>query len=253
MNTACAPQPVASSCPSETPPFVDITAVELLVHLARHPSIEKDSLPTGSGNDDDGTGAAVSSESALKGNHVKDSFRASSPTHPSTPNHSNPSTNAASNLPVVRTNSDAGSRVAEGAISYHIGASTEHGHGHGHGHAIATTAVLPHQQFLTAPHMRSGKGGRKPSIDPRLDPNVDPKKAKRILANRLSAAKSTLKRKRRVEALRCRIDGLGEVRGGLERELMGLELALVRAVAVNASLRNGVWAEEADWEGLGSG
>ncbi len=244
MNSAFAPQPgVASkSCPtSDIHPFVDMTAVELLVHLARHPSIEKDSLP----------GAAVSSESALKANHVKDSFRASSPTHPSTPNHSNPSTNAASNLPVVRTNSDAGSRVAEGAISYHIGASTEHSHGHGLGlgHAIATTAMLPHQQFLTAPHMRSGKGGRKPSIDPRLDPNVDPKKAKRILANRLSAAKSTLKRKRRVEALRSRIDGLGEVRGGLERELMGLELALVRAVAVNASLRNGVWAEEADWEG----
>jgi len=248
MNTSCAPRP--ASCPTSDTPFVDMSAVELLVHLARHPSIEKNSVPTGSGNEDDGTGAAASSESALKGNHhvSKDSFRASSPTHPSTPNHSNPTTTkAASNLPMVRTHSDAGSRVAEGAAG--IVAAVGDYHGGDRIHAIATataTAVLPHQQFLTAPHMRSGKGGRKPSIDPRLDPNVDPKKAKRILANRLSAAKSTLKRKRRVEALRRRIDGLGEVRGGLEREVMGLELALVRAVAVNASLKNGVWEAEAD-------
>ena len=40
---------------------------------------------------------------------------------------------------------------------------------------------------------RKGKGGRTPAADPRLDPNMDPKKAKRILANRQSAARSKLK------------------------------------------------------------
>lgn len=37
---------------------------------------------------------------------------------------------------------------------------------------------------------RRGKGGRQPAINPFLDPAVDPKRAKRVLANRLSAARS---------------------------------------------------------------
>ncbi len=36
-----------------------------------------------------------------------------------------------------------------------------------------------------------------PAPDPRLDPSIPPKKANRILANRLAAAKSKLKRQAR--------------------------------------------------------
>ncbi len=36
---------------------------------------------------------------------------------------------------------------------------------------------------------RRGKGGRQPAEDPHLDPKIDPKRAKRILANRMSAAR----------------------------------------------------------------
>jgi hypothetical protein len=49
---------------------------------------------------------------------------------------------------------------------------------------------------------RRGKGGRQPGIDPHLDPNVDPRRAKRILANRQSAARSKLKQKVMAETLR---------------------------------------------------
>lgn len=55
--------------------------------------------------------------------------------------------------------------------------------------------AVPHMTYLTPLHMRKGKGGRQPAADPRMDPRIDPKKARRILANRLSAAKSKLKQK----------------------------------------------------------
>lgn len=51
---------------------------------------------------------------------------------------------------------------------------------------------------------RRGKGGRQPAADPRLDPAVDPKRAKRILANRNSAAKSKLKQKLVMEGLKTK-------------------------------------------------
>ena len=53
--------------------------------------------------------------------------------------------------------------------------------------------------MLSTVGRRKGKGGRQPAMDPRLDPNVDPKRAKRILANRLSAARSKMKQKSHVE------------------------------------------------------
>jgi hypothetical protein len=56
-----------------------------------------------------------------------------------------------------------------------------------------------HLAYLTPPHKRKGKGGRQPAADPRLDPGIDPKKARRILANRLSAARSKMKQKTHVE------------------------------------------------------
>ncbi|KAL6767666.1 hypothetical protein ACKKBF_B36165 [Auxenochlorella protothecoides x Auxenochlorella symbiontica] len=55
--------------------------------------------------------------------------------------------------------------------------------------------AVPHMTYLTPLHLRKGKGGRQPAADPRMDPRIDPKKARRILANRLSAAKSKLKQK----------------------------------------------------------
>ncbi|KAI3436031.1 hypothetical protein D9Q98_002088 [Chlorella vulgaris] len=59
---------------------------------------------------------------------------------------------------------------------------------------------VPHLPFLTPPHLRKGRGGRQPAIDPRLDPSVDPKRARRIMANRLSAAKSKLRQKNSAQA-----------------------------------------------------
>ncbi len=56
-----------------------------------------------------------------------------------------------------------------------------------------------HRAYLTPAHKRKGKGGRQPAADPRLDPGIDPKRARRILANRLSAARSKMKQKSHVE------------------------------------------------------
>ncbi|KAL3157768.1 hypothetical protein ABBQ32_012194 [Trebouxia sp. C0010 RCD-2024] len=75
---------------------------------------------------------------------------------------------------------------------------------------MSTADVLAELAYLNPRNKRKGKGGRQPAMDPRLDPNVDPKKAKRILANRLSAARSKMKQKSHVEALRRRIDLLSK-------------------------------------------
>ena len=64
---------------------------------------------------------------------------------------------------------------------------------------MSTADVLAELAYLSPRNKRRGKGGRQPAMDPRLDPNVDPKKAKRILANRLSAARSKMKQKSHVE------------------------------------------------------
>ena len=62
--------------------------------------------------------------------------------------------------------------------------------------------ALLHMQYLTPAHLRKGKGGRQPALDPRLDPSIEPRKAKRILANRLSAARSKMKQKSEVQVRR---------------------------------------------------
>mmetsp|Transcript_19171 Transcript_19171/g.53462 ORF Transcript_19171/g.53462 Transcript_19171/m.53462 type:complete len:418 (-) Transcript_19171:340-1593(-) len=51
------------------------------------------------------------------------------------------------------------------------------------------------------PPKKKGRGGRTAAMDPRLDPNVDPKRAKRILANRLSAARSKNKQRGQLDGL----------------------------------------------------
>ena len=62
--------------------------------------------------------------------------------------------------------------------------------------AAATADIKSlHSVYLTPQHKRKGKGGRQPAEDPRLDPNMDPKRAKRILNNRLSAARSKAKQR----------------------------------------------------------
>lgn len=62
--------------------------------------------------------------------------------------------------------------------------------------------------LLFRPNKKKGKGGRQPAKDPRLDPNMDQRKAKRIVANRKSAARSKQKQKRRVETLQLQHDTL---------------------------------------------
>ena len=57
------------------------------------------------------------------------------------------------------------------------------------------------EHFLVPAHKKRGKGGRQPAADPRLDPSIDERKAKRILANRLSAARSKMKQKNQTEVI----------------------------------------------------
>ena len=97
---------------------------------------------------------------------------------------------------------------------------------------------VPHSQFLTAPHMRKGKGGRQPKIDPRMDPNIDPKKARRILANRLSAAKSKLKQKTALDKLKQRIQGLEAKKESLEQEIMMMRTKSAEEVEKRSHLQD---------------
>ncbi|GAB4821745.1 hypothetical protein N2152v2_008791 [Parachlorella kessleri] len=79
---------------------------------------------------------------------------------------------------------------------------------------------VPHMTFLTPPHMRRGKGGRQPAPDPRLEnPEMDPKRARRIMANRLSAAKSKLKQKTRLMGVQHQLGQLKGQKAALAAEL----------------------------------
>ena len=69
---------------------------------------------------------------------------------------------------------------------------------------------------------KKGKGGRQPAQDPRLDPDIDPKRAKRILANRQSAARSKLKQKVLMDGLRSRQNVLAVQREAVTQELCHL-------------------------------
>ena len=86
------------------------------------------------------------------------------------------------------------------------------------------------------PSPRWPSGGRQPASDPRLDPAIDPKRAKRILANRLSAARSKLKQKSHLEALRRKVDALAYHRACLAAELERARGAIARGAAENADL-----------------
>ena len=72
---------------------------------------------------------------------------------------------------------------------------------------------------------KRGKGGRNPALDARLDPNIDPKKAARIMANRLSAARSKMRRKMisQTEGLQSKLVLLELQKHRLEREVERLD------------------------------
>jgi len=104
------------------------------------------------------------------------------------------------------------------------------------GGADADDASDPVAAYLSPAARRKGKGGRQPALDPRLDPGIDPKRAKRILANRLSAARSKLKQKSHLEALRKKVDALAYHRACLAAELERARDAVRRGAAENADL-----------------
>ena len=56
-------------------------------------------------------------------------------------------------------------------------------------------------QLILVVYPGQGRGGRTAAMDPRLDPSIDPKRAKRILANRQSAARSKNKQRGHLDSL----------------------------------------------------
>ncbi|GIM09894.1 hypothetical protein Vretimale_13700 [Volvox reticuliferus] len=83
---------------------------------------------------------------------------------------------------------------------------------------------------------RKGKGGRAPAEDPRLDPSIDPRKARRILANRISAARSKLKQKLILEGLKARYQQLLSSKNEYSRELAELKRSCKELEARNKGL-----------------
>ncbi|GAX80783.1 hypothetical protein CEUSTIGMA_g8219.t1 [Chlamydomonas eustigma] len=76
---------------------------------------------------------------------------------------------------------------------------------------------------LTSKRKDRGKGGRNPSKDARLDPSIDPKKAARIMANRLSAARSKLRQKASSLGLTAKLSVLMSQRLKLSKEVERLK------------------------------
>jgi len=109
--------------------------------------------------------------------------------------------------------------------------------------------IVPHSEFLTPPHLRKGKGGRQPAVDPRLDPRIDPKKARRILANRMSAAKSKMKQKSAVDGLRQRMEMLRLQRETLSSEVSALSEACAVKEAERETLQRQIRAVEESLRG----
>ncbi|KAL0052512.1 hypothetical protein WJX82_003279 [Trebouxia sp. C0006] len=109
---------------------------------------------------------------------------------------------------------------------------------------MSTADVLAELAYLSPRNKRKGKGGRQPAMDPRLDPTVDPKKAKRILANRLSAARSKMKQKSHVETLRRRIDVLSKQKSDIKASLTAAKSSCESKSGDNESLRSQIKALE---------
>lgn len=231
----------------ENPQHVEEDAVELLQYLARHPSIDADALAGALSSTheisarEDGNrqhSAPLPSGRGVVAPPSKDSKnhgggRKNQPVPPVTCSME-PTTPPSTFAPLSGDNGNTSTNTSTSNTGKEQ--RREHRMQEKIQQHLRVTTTLPHAQFLTAPHMRTGRGGRKPSVDPRMDPNIDPKKAKRILANRLSAAKSTLKKKVRAELLGSRIEKLLRERDGLEVEVAELEMRFTAALQVNAQL-----------------
>eukprot|EP00884_Botryococcus_braunii_P014785 jgi/Botrbrau1/23307/Bobra.0102s0046.1 len=94
-----------------------------------------------------------------------------------------------------------------------------------------------HKAMLTPASKRKGKGGRQPAGDPRLIPGIDIRKARRIMANRLSAAKSKHKQKKQIEDLRGKNNLLKEEKAALDSEIPVLEKANFENAQLNARIQ----------------
>jgi multidrug efflux pump subunit AcrA (membrane-fusion protein) len=87
------------------------------------------------------------------------------------------------------------------------------------------------QPVVLAKASAKGKGGRHPAADPKaLDPDMDPRRARRIMANRQSAARSKLKQKVMMESLRA-------TRELVERGGAAAEVAALREQVTTLSAR----------------
>ncbi|QDZ18130.1 BZIP domain-containing protein [Chloropicon primus] len=69
------------------------------------------------------------------------------------------------------------------------------------------------------PKGKQRKNTRKTAPDPRLDPNIDPKRAKRIIANRESAARSKAKQKQHLENLKNMHKALNLQKTSIQQEI----------------------------------
>jgi len=80
------------------------------------------------------------------------------------------------------------------------------------------------------------KGSRKNAPDPRLDPNIDPRRAKRIVANRESAARSKAKQKQHLENLKSMHRSLYMQKTMIQQELDAIQADSKRVEEENATL-----------------
>lgn len=73
------------------------------------------------------------------------------------------------------------------ALAPHAGAATRGAASHAGGSGELERYNVPHLQFLTPPHLRKGKGGRQPAIDPRLVSRLAQPGARRVGARAAAA------------------------------------------------------------------
>ena len=97
------------------------------------------------------------------------------------------------------------------------------------------------QRFLTTEPKKRNVSNKKLAPDPRLDPNVDPKRAKRIVANRESAARSKNKQKRHLEELKSMHRELTMKKFSIQKEIDE-----VQKVSLNLEDENKKLIEELD-------
>ena len=80
------------------------------------------------------------------------------------------------------------------------------------------------------------RNARKTAPDPRLDPSICPKKAKRIIANRASAARSKAKQKKHLENLKTMHQTLFVQKNSIQQEIDSIQSDARRVERENQSL-----------------